>query len=136
MVMTMRPCKECTFFDKDTNDCSAPSVFPESTYSRGPGVKRKVRPDEWTECDLWNDGTGYFTVVDGNLIYLRGLVTSLQIKKDVEKLLEMIFAFWDDAQKCDGDTFDWLDMLGSKPAFVEKAEMIKKRHNLKNKDGG
>ncbi len=51
--LQMIKCGFCRYWHDGNKPCSAPSIFPDSAYARGPGLRRKMREDDGKQCKLF-----------------------------------------------------------------------------------
>lgn len=46
-------CGTCKYWNSENGDCIAPILFPDSTYSRSEGFRKKMREEDGNKCPTY-----------------------------------------------------------------------------------
>ena len=52
-IVMRQCCGSCWWYNDDTRDCKAPVKFPDSTFGRCEGMRRKMRPEDGIRCPTY-----------------------------------------------------------------------------------
>ena len=52
-IVMRHTCNTCKHWNCETGDCNCPVLFPDSTYARSPGFKRRMRENDGRDCPTY-----------------------------------------------------------------------------------